>query len=82
MYDRLHDERPFHDGSFQNWAKESSAEFPFHYRDGVTIVLFDHDANPGDEFTTDESADPRSVAAEQLVGEVGEGDHGHPGTDH
>lgn len=71
LYDGLHEKRPYHDGSFQRWAEKPSEGYPFHYRDGITIVLLDHDANPGDKFTTDENADPRSVA-EQTPGDEDE----------
>lgn len=49
-YDRLHDEKPFHDGTFSRWAKDRSTTHPFHFRDGVTITVSDEDWTPDDDF--------------------------------
>lgn len=49
MYDAKHAEMPFHDGA-GNWAKERSRDFPYHYRDGVTIWVAPVDVNPDDDF--------------------------------
>jgi hypothetical protein len=70
LYDMLHEERPYHDGSFALWAKEPSREFPFHYRDGVTIWLSPVELNPDDDFLSP------SVATEELVGESREREDG------
>lgn len=58
MYAALHEEAPFHDGSFQNWAKKRSAEHPYHFTDGVKVVVTDRDLAPWDTFTTDVNASP------------------------
>ena len=50
MYDLLHEERPFHDGSFARWSKERSWDYPFHYLDGVNIWLSPVELNPDDDF--------------------------------
>lgn len=39
LYDEIHEELPFHDGSFRRWAAERSRAFPYHYRDGVTLTV-------------------------------------------
>jgi hypothetical protein len=69
MYDLLHEKRPYHDGSFSRWAKESSRQFPFHYLDGVTIWLAPVDMNPDDDFLSE------SVAGES-PDDVSEADEG------
>lgn len=59
LYDRLHEKEPFHDGTWSRWSEKPSAEFRFHYMDGVTIWAAPMDLNPDDMFTTDRNADPR-----------------------
>lgn len=54
----MHEAAPYHDGSFQRWAKTASREYPFHYLDGVTIRLAETDEHPGDDFLTSASAQP------------------------
>lgn len=58
LYDELHKDRPFHDGTWLNWSPERSAATPYHYSDGVTIYASPEDDNPGDFFTTDANARP------------------------
>lgn len=50
LYDLLHEDAPYHDGTFERWAKEPSREYPFHYRDGVTIWLSATDLTPDEDF--------------------------------
>ena len=50
LYGLKHEDRPFHDGTFKNWAKDPSPEFPFRYDDGVTIWLSPTEVNEEDEF--------------------------------
>lgn len=50
MYDDLHREKPFHDGTERIWTAERSALTPFHYRDGVSIWLSETDLTPDDDF--------------------------------
>lgn len=49
-YDRIHEDRPYHDGTFSRWAEKASDDFPFHYADGVSIRLAETDENPDDLF--------------------------------
>jgi hypothetical protein len=49
-YDSLHEELPYHDGSFEDWVKERSASHPYASRDGVTIWVHDVDLDPQDDF--------------------------------
>jgi hypothetical protein len=58
LYEQLHKEQPFHDGTFSRWSKEPSAETPAHFLDGVSIWVAERDLNPGDLFTTEETATP------------------------
>lgn len=50
LYEELHKDEPYHDGSFEQWSKTASADFPFHYSDGVSIYLAETDENPEDDF--------------------------------
>ncbi|KAB2807983.1 hypothetical protein F9L07_25270 [Pimelobacter simplex] len=61
-YDDLHDERPYHDGTFTHWAKDRSAAHPFHARDGVTIWVTTEDLTPDDDFLSDN----REITRESL----------------
>ena len=49
-YDELHKAKPFHDGIFKNWSPEWTPETQYHYRDGVTIWVSQHDLTPDDDF--------------------------------
>lgn len=57
-YTDLHDEFPYHDGTFTEWAKKQSEDFPFHRDAGVTIGVAELDLHPWDDFTRDPEADP------------------------
>lgn len=50
LYGLLHEDAPYHDGSFVRWAKKPSREYPFHYLDGVSIWIAPEDSNPDDDF--------------------------------
>lgn len=50
LYFDKHAEAPFHDGSFERWSKERSADFPFHMEDGVTFWLSPVELSPGDDW--------------------------------
>ena len=75
-YAALHEgegKRPFHDGTFTNWAAEWSPTFPYRYDDGVSINVSDRDLTPWDEFTTRTSASPLPPSvAEESPGEQDE----------
>ena len=57
LYALLHEDKPFHDGSFTKWAKEPSRGFPFHYLDGVSIWLSPVELNPDDDFLNPSASD-------------------------
>lgn len=38
-YDKIHEELPYHDGTFKVWSAERSERFPYHYRDGVRLWI-------------------------------------------
>lgn len=59
QYDALHEERPYHDGNLESskaWTKERTAATPYHYKDGVTIVVATTDLTPGSDFLNPEGA--------------------------
>jgi hypothetical protein len=58
LYGALHDEAPFHDGSFTKWAKERGASHPYHYLDGVKFGVAKTDLAPHDKFTRFPGASP------------------------
>ena len=58
MYEKLHEDKPWHDGKFQIWGEKYSSITPWHYKDGVTIYLARTNENPDDKFTTDVNAKP------------------------
>lgn len=49
-YDELHDEQPYHDGTFTRWSSKRSKDTPAHYRDGVTISVHREDLDPDHDF--------------------------------
>lgn len=51
-YRRIHEDAPWHDGTFQHWSKDQSRDFPYHFDHGVTIVVTETDENPEDQFLT------------------------------
>ncbi|MGZ8723173.1 MAG: hypothetical protein ACXWYG_03910 [Aeromicrobium sp.] len=61
MYDLLHAELPYHDGTFSSWAKEpvdanGVLTHAYHYREGVNVWVSPADASPDDKFLTDPAA--------------------------
>lgn len=61
MYQELHKDQEWHDGTFTIWSDKFSKLTPWHYTDGVSIWLAPVDADPEDEFLTDKHAKPRSL---------------------
>lgn len=49
-YRLLHEEFPYHDGTRENWRKDPSPAFPYHWSDGVSIVLTPVDYGLGGDF--------------------------------
>jgi hypothetical protein len=58
VYDMLHEDQPWHDGTFTSWAKNRSAKHPYHFKHGVTIGVAAQNVSPWDEFTTKHDASP------------------------
>lgn len=50
LYDKRHDALPFHDGTFESWAKHRTPSHPYHFRDGVTVWVHTEDLAPDDDF--------------------------------
>lgn len=53
-YARLHEKRPWHDGSFSKWSEEPSATFRFHFQHGTHIWAADTDHELGGDFLRSE----------------------------
>lgn len=49
-YEALHNDQPWHDGTFTLWADKRSDDYPFHYLDGVEIWVSPEDLTPEDDF--------------------------------
>lgn len=62
-YEALHRELPWHDGTFQSWAKERSSSHPYHFTHGVRVSVSDEDLAPWDTFTTERNASPLRPAS-------------------
>ena len=54
-YARLHEKRPWHDGSFSKWSEEPSATFRFHFQHGTTIWVAETDLGHGGDFLSSRS---------------------------
>lgn len=52
QFDRLHEKRPWHDGTFTDWSAEPSADHPYHYSYGTRIWVAEVDLALGGKFTT------------------------------
>lgn len=49
-YDQLHEDAPFHDGTFANWSEKRTKDAPYHYRDGVNVWVAPTDLGLGGRF--------------------------------
>jgi hypothetical protein len=50
-FERLHEKRPWHDGTFTDWAEEPSESHPYHFQYGVRIWVSATDLMLGGHFT-------------------------------
>jgi hypothetical protein len=50
LYEQKHKDRPYHDGTFNQWAEKPSRAYPYHYLDGVTITVSTTDYTPDDDW--------------------------------
>lgn len=71
-YRDLHEERPWHDGTFTSWAAKRSASHPYPFDAGVQIGVADTDVAPWDHFATKRDASP--VAPDDALGDREEAD--------
>lgn len=55
QFARLHEKRPWHDGTFADWAEKPDADHPYHYAHGTRIWVAERDLNLGGAFTTREN---------------------------
>lgn len=49
-YQELHEDRPYHNGSFSSWSDKRTREHPYRYDEGVSIGVSLVDNNPDDDF--------------------------------
>lgn len=61
-FQRLHEDRPWHDGTFSSWQEKPDADHPYHFTHGTTVWVADVDHGHGGDFLTDES--PGVLAAD------------------
>lgn len=54
----LHEDEPWHDGTFTSWAADRSSRHPYHFTAGVNVWVADEDAAPDDNFLSDVNAKP------------------------
>lgn len=73
-YAALHEDAPYHDGSFSSWAEQRSPSHPYHYSEGVTVGVAERDLAPWDKFTTEVSASPVKPLSALDEWRPGEGD--------
>lgn len=50
LYALNHEKKPYHDGTFSNWAAEPSRDFPFHFTDGVRLWMAREELAPDDDW--------------------------------
>lgn len=55
QFERLHEKRPWHDGTFTDWAEKPSDSHPYHHRFGTRIWVTETDLELGGNFTTREN---------------------------
>lgn len=56
LYQQMHKDRPFHDGTFPKdpraWSDTVSRVTPYHFMDGVSFYAAERDVMPDDDFLT------------------------------
>lgn len=52
-WQRLHDDKPWHNGRFEGWSADPSTATPYFRDMGVTIWAAEVDLNPDDDFLGD-----------------------------
>lgn len=48
----IHEDAPYHDGTFKSWSEKRSEFHPYHYSWGVNLWVAEEDLSPGDNFLT------------------------------
>lgn len=66
MYKQIHEDRPFHDGTFNGWSEKRTAFAPYHFEDGVHLYVAEFDVNPDDDFLKAPDVFPTSAGASRL----------------
>lgn len=49
-YQHIHEDEPFHDGTFTHWSATRSVDTPYHFGDGVSVWVSPQDLTPDDDF--------------------------------
>lgn len=57
-YDEVHEKLAYHDGTFKSWSEKRSKQYPYHYRDGVTLWVSKDDRTPEENIFNVERARP------------------------
>lgn len=57
-YERLHREKPYHNGDFTSWGEKQTDAHPYRLMDGVTIWSAASDLSPDDDFLNRGSGAP------------------------
>ena len=57
-WEKLHEDRPYHDGTHASWAKDPSPAHPYHRDDGTTVWVSLTDHGFGGDFLQQESGTP------------------------
>lgn len=65
-YQELHEDRPYHDGSFSSWSDRRTREHPYRFDEGVSIGVALVDHNPDDDFLTPGGGSLWRAAPEQV----------------
>lgn len=54
----LHENEPYHDGTFMSWSKDRSRSHPYHLSEGTHIDVALTDVAPWHKFLTERNASP------------------------
>lgn len=52
-FDEIHEDTPWHDGTYTVFTAKPTTATPFHYMDGVTLWVSSKDLSPDDDFLGD-----------------------------
>lgn len=55
-WQRLHEAKPWHDGTFESWREKPDDEHPFHFSHGTNVWVAETDHGYGGEFLSDDES--------------------------